>query len=186
MQALSRAVPENPQHRKRKRQSSNIAGPTEQQLLQLLTSEQVPVPPYVPKDKEEMYFFALSLVPRLNRLSRSSQGCAQIHILQYLTDLEKEEELPPTQVHRPTPSPSQQSTQPSGFNPYTPASHFQQCPPPPPLTDQQYAQPPTSHQHERQYSSFQNPPQTEGVKRSMSMLEELEDRSSPSIYHHFN
>ena len=46
----------------------------------------------MPKDEEEMYFFALSRVLRLNRLPRSTQASAQIHILKYLTDLEKQEE----------------------------------------------------------------------------------------------
>lgn len=160
----------NGKHTSQKEKTRQTAGPTDQQLFQLLTSEQAPVPPYVPKDQDEMYFFTLSLVPRLNRLSRSSQTHAQVYILQYLADLEKKEELPPAHADRPTPCPSQQSTQPSGFNPYPTQSHFQQCTPPLPSTDQLYAQPPLSSPQGRQYGSFRAPPQTGGVKRSVSML----------------
>ncbi|XP_049459842.1 uncharacterized protein LOC125905717 [Epinephelus fuscoguttatus] len=124
VQALSSgAETHTTQPGRKKRRGSTTAGPLEPDLLDILTT---PVPPHVPKDEEEMYFFALSLVPRLNRLPRSTQACAQIHILQYLTDLEKEEQGKLTQaspsVTRPTPLHWQQTTQPqsSGFQGYKP------------------------------------------------------------------
>ncbi|XP_049909247.1 nuclear pore complex protein Nup214-like isoform X4 [Epinephelus moara] len=108
VQALSSgAETHTTQPGRKKRRGSTTAGPLEPDLLDILTTEETPVPPRVPKDEEEMYFFTLSLVPRLNRLPRSTQARAQIHILQYLTDLEKEEQDKLTQaspsVTRPTP-----------------------------------------------------------------------------------
>ncbi|XP_065120436.2 uncharacterized protein [Paramisgurnus dabryanus] len=72
---------------KRKRLPSAV----EEQLLDIITQTNSPILPHVPREVDEMYYFALSLVPKLNRLHPRNQTKAQIHILQYLADLELED-----------------------------------------------------------------------------------------------
>ncbi|XP_078018337.1 uncharacterized protein LOC144458772 [Epinephelus lanceolatus] len=178
MQALSSgAETHTTQPGRKKRKGSTTAGPLEPDLLDILTTEETPVPLHVPKDEEEMYFFALSLVPRLNRLPRSTQARAQIHILQYLTDLEKEEQDKLTQaspsVTRPTPLHWQQTTQPqsSGFQGYSSTSNYQQGHTPPLTTYQGPAQPPSQYQQgpPRQHINKLHNPQCPTTSRDNTM-----------------
>lgn len=157
---------------RKKRRGSKTPVDAEQQLLDILTAERVPVPPHVPNDGEAMYFFSLSLVPMLNRLPRSTQTRAQMHILQYLRGLEEEEEIKRTQAPL--------TTQPQA---YPSASHYQPGHTLPPTTYHGPAQPPTMYHHQGQtHLGMQHSGQHGGVKRSSSMLEELEDLSCPRVF----
>lgn len=90
----------------------------EQQLLDVLTQPPVSQRPHIPTEGEEMYFFVMSLVPRLNRLSRQSQIQAQMHFLEYLNELEEQE---PALQRR---SASHHRTR-AAFHPYNCSEHHQ-------------------------------------------------------------
>ncbi|KAM9321813.1 uncharacterized protein KZ484_021879 [Pholidichthys leucotaenia] len=91
VQALITDSPQTRAPRRWRRRGSPIQPGIEQQLLDIIKQPATNTPPHVPTSEEEMYYFALSLVPRLNRLSRATQGEAQIHILTYLSELEERE-----------------------------------------------------------------------------------------------
>ena len=185
VQALSSRSAINPSQpsRREKRRRSSSAVSTEQQLFDILTADNVPVPPHVPTDGEEMYFFTLSIVPRLKRLSVSSQAKAQVHIIQYLTEVEKEDQRTQNQpafasatqhLHQHTSRP-----QTSAFTAYPSITHNQQVHTPPPTTYQAHSQPQTIHQP--------HPPMPQqklegAVKRPRSMR----DTSSPTPFSHFD
>ncbi|XP_053283490.1 uncharacterized protein LOC128444850 isoform X2 [Pleuronectes platessa] len=191
VQALTSGSATNPSQpsRREKRRGSSSAVSTEQQLLDILTADYVPLPTHVPTDGEEMYFFALSLVPKLKRLSVSTQARAQIHILQYLTDLaEKEDQRTQNQLctySSATQYFQQHTSQPqtSAFKAYPSFPHNQQVHTPPPTTYQAHSQPQTIHQPQQGQAHPPMPQQQlEGVKRPRSML----DPSSPTPFSHFD
>ncbi|XP_058626185.1 putative uncharacterized protein DDB_G0290521 [Onychostoma macrolepis] len=151
---------------RQKKRRSNDPTATEQQLLEILTQPTTTPAPYIPKKGDEMYYFALSLVPKLARLCPRNQTKAQVYILTYLSDLEEEEQN--MQQSHTTTQPFTSSQQPhsSGFHQYHPTlpchqSHTQQL-----------------HTHHLAQST---PSSTRsGQQHSSSM----EDPSSP-VYHHF-
>ncbi|CAM4572105.1 unnamed protein product [Leuciscus chuanchicus] len=112
---------EGRQRQKRRRVAS--PSPTEQQLLDIITQPTTTAPPHVPRQEDEMYYFALSLVPKLNRLHPRNQNRAQIHILNYLATMELEDE---NQRHQATQAgPVFSHTQPAqttGFQPIHPTT----------------------------------------------------------------
>ncbi|KAK7160733.1 hypothetical protein R3I94_004831 [Phoxinus phoxinus] len=107
-------VNEGRQRQKRRRVAS--PSPTEQQLLDIITQPTTTAPPQVPRQEDEMYYFALSLVPKLNRLHPRNQNRAQIHILNYLANLEDENQRPQATQAGPVFSHTQ-SPQTTGFQP---------------------------------------------------------------------
>ncbi|XP_052456732.1 uncharacterized protein LOC128016252 [Carassius gibelio] len=60
-------VTDSQQHKQKRRRTVSPTT-TEQQLLDIITQPTTPAPPNVPRQEDEMYYFALSLVPKLNRL----------------------------------------------------------------------------------------------------------------------
>lgn len=88
----------------------------EQQLLDIISIPTSNVPPHVPTAQEEMYYFALSLVPKLNRLSREAQAQAQTHILTCLTELEDRQLA---QRNTPGPIRGSNSSTSTVFHPYS-------------------------------------------------------------------
>ncbi|XP_050949337.1 uncharacterized protein LOC127152615 [Labeo rohita] len=100
--------------RDRRRQ---VVSEAEQQLLDIISIPTSNVPPHVPTAQEEMYYFALSLVPRLNRLSREAQAQAQTHFLTYLTELEDRQLA---QMNTPGPIRGSHSSTSTAFHPYSP------------------------------------------------------------------
>lgn len=74
-----------------KRRRAPAQNTTEQQLLDIITQPTTTASPHIPTHEDEMYYFVLSLVPKLNRLQPRNRNRAQLHILSYLTDLEEEE-----------------------------------------------------------------------------------------------
>ncbi|XP_041645374.1 uncharacterized protein LOC121510985 [Cheilinus undulatus] len=117
----------------------------EKQLLDIIRQPLTTPAPHVPSQDEEMFYFALSLVPQLNRLSRATQTQAKIHILAYLAGLEAQEQgqLPPQR-----PLTVQSSNQqplnppPATFHTFQHTSVYQQGQPtePPLRADQQGSQ----------------------------------------------
>lgn len=111
------------QPRLKRKRSSVSPSTTEQQLLDIITQPTTPVQPNVPRQEEEMYYFALSLVPKLNRLLPRTRSRAQIQIMTYLADLEVEDEgqrQHATAGHTVFPSRGGQHPQSSGFKPIHP------------------------------------------------------------------
>ncbi|XP_053539390.1 undifferentiated embryonic cell transcription factor 1 isoform X2 [Ictalurus punctatus] len=86
------ALKDESQQPRQKWRRTVVPNPTEQQLLDIITQPTTSSPPYIPRQEDEMYYFAMSLVPKLNRLHPRLQTRAQIYILNYLSDLQFEEE----------------------------------------------------------------------------------------------
>lgn len=108
----------NEGRQRQKRRRVDSPSPTEQQLLDIITQPTTTAPPHVPRQEDEMYYFALSLVPKLSRLHPRNQNRAQIHILNYLSNLELEDE---NQQHQATQAgPVLSRTQTPGFQPIHP------------------------------------------------------------------
>ncbi|XP_057194409.1 uncharacterized protein LOC130557018 [Triplophysa rosa] len=122
MQALSTES----QTTRQKRRRSNDTNATEQQLLDILTQPTTTPSPYIPNEGDEMYYFVLSLVPKLRRLLPQNQTRAQVHILTYLSELEAEEQN--MQQSHTTTHPFTSSQQPHsyGFHQYRPTSPHHQ------------------------------------------------------------
>ncbi|KAF7219173.1 uncharacterized protein [Nothobranchius furzeri] len=150
VQALSKGTATEIQGRKHSKKKGTSPGLTEQQLLHYLTKDVTTVSPCVPEEKDEMYYYALSLVPRFNAMPRQFKTFARMQIEQCMQNLERQLQ----EINQPIPSPSTygEPTQP----------------------------PPTLAQQAQQYTPLQSPSQQRGVKRPTSMLEELEGRSSPT------
>lgn len=114
------------QHRQKRRRT---VSPTtiEQQLFDIITQPITPMPPNVPRQEDEMYYFALSLIPKLNRLLPRNRSRAQIEIMTYLADLELEDEGQRQQAaaaHTVFPSRGSQHPQTSGFQPIHPTPTY--------------------------------------------------------------
>ncbi|XP_048035255.1 uncharacterized protein LOC125260777 [Megalobrama amblycephala] len=129
------------QQQKRRRTVSPTT--TEQQLLDIITQPTTPAPPNVPRQEDEMYYFALSLVLKLNRLLPRNRTRAQIQIMTYLADLELEDDgqrqQQPTQCITPEVASTHNHLDFSPFTPHPPTmrnklitpniSHLPQSPP---------------------------------------------------------
>ena len=70
---------------RRRRPSSAAAGDMER-LFQILEEPQHPTTPRVPEGDEQMYYFALSIVPCLNSLSQRGRLQARIRIMTLLDE----------------------------------------------------------------------------------------------------
>lgn len=150
---------------RQKRRRSNDTNATEQQLLDILTQPTTTPSPYIPKDGDEMYYFALSLVPKLRRLLPRNQTRAQVHILTYLSELEAEENM--QQSHTTThPFTSSQQSHSYGFHQHHPTSPHHQ-----------------SHTQQLHTNIFDKttPSARSGQQQSSSM-----ENPSSLIYHHLH
>ncbi len=80
------------QQPRQKRRRTVSPTTTEQQSLDIITQPTTPAQTNVPRQEEEIYYFVLSLVPKMNRLLPTNCTRAQIQIMTYLADLEVEDE----------------------------------------------------------------------------------------------
>nr|XP_055029943.1 uncharacterized protein LOC129418986 [Misgurnus anguillicaudatus] len=121
-------ITEGQQHRQ-KRKRTNQQSSTEQQLLDIITQPTTTPSPHIPRQEDEMYYFALSLVPKLNRLLPRNRTRAQMHILGYLADLELEDEnqrQQATQAHTLFQGTASHPPQGAAFQPYHPTPTYQE------------------------------------------------------------
>lgn len=115
-------ISESQQQRQKRRRTVSPTS-TEQQLLDIITQPATPAPPNVPRPEDEMYYFALSLIPKLNRLLPRSRTRAQIQILTLLDELECNDEDQRQQAAAAHTIPSRiasQQPQTAGFYPFHP------------------------------------------------------------------
>lgn len=121
-------VTDSQQHKQKRRRTVSPTT-TEQQLLDIITQPTTPAPPNVPRQEDEMYYFALSLVPKLNRLLPRNRSRAQIQIMTYLADLELEDDgqrKQATVTHTVYHTRGRQHPQSSGFQPIHPTPTYQE------------------------------------------------------------
>nr|XP_054586860.1 uncharacterized protein LOC107386987 [Nothobranchius furzeri] len=172
VQALSKGTATEIQGRKHSKKKKATSPGLTEQLLHYLTKDVTTVSPHVPEEKDEMYYYALSLVPRFNVMPRKFKTFARMQIEQCMQNVERQlQEInqPITSISSPWDLATHHRSS-SGY-------YYQSQQPSPSTYGEPTQPPPTLAQQAQQYTPLQSPSQQRGVKRPTSM-----GRSSPTPF----